>query len=307
MFGSIKNIKEVYSYHVNVGHGNTSFIVTQFTDNTVKIIGVDCSVTDNGKRCYNNINSCIDKIKKKFSLKEFELDIFLLTHPHNDHYTGIMHLIKQKYIVPTTEIWLNNAFIMPSSFFLTIKRTLFRMGCKFFHPVKAMPINRKLSMIDIWYPDKIVIKKGTLTPFKTFTTLTFDEERNPNNASVITCFNFNIKDENFSILFTGDIEKEGWDKVKCPTFLGHVQYYCISHHGSLNGHQRSTCHLHRPITNIANCPNHIKKAILMGRDNAYPGIYSNEVLTDFNSKIVETEGYKFIELQFTNGRVTYYP
>lgn len=308
MINLYKNIKEVYSYHVNVGHGNTSFIVIQYTDKTIKSIGIDCSVTDDGKRCKSNINDCISEIKNKFSINDFELDLFLLTHPHNDHYSGIMHLIKQNHIVGKTEIWLNNAFIMHSAFFLTIKRNLFKMGCRFFHPVHNMTSKRHLFFADIWYPENIIIKKGTLSKAKTLSKLIFQEESNPNNTSVVVSFNFPLDGKLFSILFTGDIEKEGWDKVNCPPYLGHIQYYCVSHHGSLNGHERNVCHLGRSIRNIIDCnfTNTIQKSILMGKDKSYMGIYSTEVLSSFGSKIEKTEGNRFIELQFKNGNVKKY-
>lgn len=301
MFQDIVNIKNVFTYHVNVGHGNTSFIVIETLDNNKTIIGVDCSITDNKERCKKNIDKCIHYIKNKFGLHEFKLQLFLLTHPHHDHYSGIDYLIDNKSIVNNTEIWLNNAFLMRSSFLYTIKQKLFLMGCRFVHPIKQTTVKRNLSMINIWYPEKIVVRKGS--NYKTNTGISLQEETNANNASVIASFNFNIQDKTYSILFTGDIEKSAWDKVKCPKFLGGVKYYCISHHGSLNGHERNICPVGQKIKNISQCPNKISKAILMGRNNAYSGIYSHKVLTDFNGKIKKTESNKFIELDFLNDKV----
>lgn len=301
-------ISNVFCYHVNVGHGNTSFLVLQDLKNEVKIFGIDCSIADDRLRCEKNIDYCISEIKKDFKLVKFELDMFLLTHPHNDHYSGMMHLITNNHIVQGTEIWLNNSFSMPSAFFINIKKALVKIGCKFMQPIANTTKTLKGSILDIWYPEEIVIKKGTMRQVFTTTKIPLREEANPNNASIITSFEFNIDGQIFSYLFTGDIEREGWDKVKCPMYLGNVQYYCISHHGSLNGHERGYCHRGQTISNISHCPNNIHKAILMGRHGAYKGIYSKQVCKDFKGKIIRTEGLcrRFVKLELTTGNVQYY-
>ena len=55
------------------------------------------------------------------------------------------------------------------------------------------------------------------------------------------------------MLFTGDIETEGWAYVStCMPNLCKTTYYCISHHGSITGHIRSNCMpANRYITTLA--------------------------------------------------------
>lgn len=286
------DIDQVFSYHVNVGHGNTSFIIiTYIGSNKPSAIGIDCSIGDTKHvKSKNNIKSCIQYIKRKFDLKNFELDIFILTHPHYDHYSGIQYLISDKHITSDTEVWLNYHYAVPSSFYNNILAQLESLRCKFVEPTSS--ISSKIATI--WHPRQSTTSKHNRHPVFYF-------ESNPNNASVVVQFTF----KNTSILFTGDIETIGWDMMKCPPHMGNVHYYCISHHGSRNGHIRNTCHLKHNIKSVATCPNKIHTAILMGRDGSYRGIYSNDVMTDFTN-ILQTEknasGQKaiFLEINILN-------
>ena len=87
------------------------------------------------------------------------------------------------------------------------------------------------------------------------------------------------------MLFTGDIETEGWENVStCMPYLCKSTYYCISHHGSITGHIRSNCMpANRCITTLADCANSTRLQVLMGRDGAYKGVYSRDVLSDFGN------------------------
>ena len=69
-------------------------------------------------------------------------------------------------------------------------------------------------------------------------------------------------------------------------------YYCISHHGSITGHLRNECIYRNHIKSLADC-NFSRIQILMGRNNAYSGIYSQSVLDDFNNicKVEDSENY----------------
>lgn len=294
---------KVYSYHVNVGHGNTSFVVMQQAEQTM-IIAVDASECENGYKRFtsylSNIDECITHIQNEFELDRFEIDIFLLTHPHWDHYSGIMHLITNQYITKNTLVWLNKIYKTPSGLYMSILVALTKLRCKFVDPIASMTQN--CSFLKIWYPDTSPVNEKS----KYYKRNKFKNNpiiAHPNNASVIAqILVANKQNGTESILFTGDIETEGWDKVKCPKYLGGVQYYCISHHGSANGHKRTVCHRRNIINAVTDCPNNISMAILMGRNGAHSGIYSQKVLKDFNN-ILKTEedtagrkGVKFLEV-----------
>lgn len=295
-----ENVANVYTYHVNVGHGNTSFLIIEYHDSTTKVICIDCSVAHQGSE--PNIQACIDHISKKFNIDHLNIDIFVLTHPHYDHYSGLQYLITKKYITTQTEIWLNHKYsTSPSSFYAAILHQLVILKCKFVFPIR----NISTSNIRIWYPEKTIQNKGV--PSKNL-----QIEPNPNNASIVIQFKFN----DTSILFTGDIETLGWDQMNCPKYMDGVQFYCISHHGSLNGHKRNKCHHGQCITNVVTCPNDFEIAILMGKDKAYKGIYSPTVLNDFSSsniQLLRTEedlqgqkNIKFLEIELFTRKWNYY-
>ena len=293
-------IKGAYSYHVNVGHGNTSFLIVCFDDkNNAKpvVVCIDCKRKRAGRDAIN-FNACVSYIKNKFSINKFELDIFLLTHPHIDHFSGIVYLLNKRYITNNTEIWLNTHYGYPSSFYNAVLEPL-SLKCprlKFVNPVSL----NSFSGMNIWYPEKIIKHNGNESSNTQI-------EQNPNNASVVTQFLFTIGMKKADILFTGDIEMQGWDKVHCLPFLGKTKNYCISHHGSINGHRRNICHLnHKNIKYITDCPNSIQNAILMGKDGAHHGIYSKEVLDGkFKRKIKKTEDADFLEINLLSGVCRY--
>lgn len=101
-----ENISEVYSYHLNVGHGNCSIIVYR-ENGSYNIWMVDCSVFDftNKHNYASNLDACMDFIKKKFEI--CKISKLLITHLHFDHINGIEHLIKRGWIDSNTEVWMN--------------------------------------------------------------------------------------------------------------------------------------------------------------------------------------------------------
>ena len=94
-------------------------------------------------------------------------------------------------------------------------------------------------------------------------------------------------------MFPGDLEQDGWklmDVTKCYPYMTHTHYYAISHHGSINGHLRPSVCPYKKRNNIKDCLcQHTAVPVLMGRDKAFSGIYSSQVLADFNGRILYSE------------------
>lgn len=85
-----------------------------------------------------------------------------------------------------------------------------------------------------------------------------------------------------SILFPGDIEDSGWKHInKCRPYLSQSNYYCISHHGSINGHIRTVFSVYLNILDVRSCSIRADIMFIQGRDGAYSGIISKKVLSDF--------------------------
>ena len=101
------------------------------------------------------------------------------------------------------------------------------------------------------------------------------------------------------MLFPGDIEETGWNRVTTCNGIcdGGLDYYCISHHGSCNGHYRTRCPYGRHIFNLRDCINSSQQNVLMGRDGAFPGIYFRPVIRAFNPEIIEDSEH-FYEIEW---------
>lgn len=288
-------VDEVYSYHVYVGHGNCSLVVYKIKGK-VYIWMIDCSVYDFlQKRNYSsNLKSCIDFIKEKFQLEEFHIDYFFLTHPHFDHFNGIKYLINHSYL-NNTELWMNLYFSWPQPQYNEILALLNNNGNLFREPI----ISNSQKNISILYPKDNIERQSKIKP----------SGKKINNSSTVYHFGFNKK----SIVFPGDLETEGWDEtIECYPYLKECSYYCISHHGSLNGHRRNICQMGESISTIKHCIPNVKYALLMGRDNAFSGIYNPKVISDFGSKLIKIEALKgnelnnFVELNWQNDNRTKY-
>ena len=97
------------------------------------------------------------------------------------------------------------------------------------------------------------------------------------------------------MMFPGDMEKKELDLMtsssNCTPFLNMVDYYCVSHHASITGHLDCRCldPRHPCSSCIRCCKNNLDRAIVMGRDGAFKGIYNPNVINDFGANLVFSE------------------
>jgi hypothetical protein len=265
------NISILYTYHINVGHGNHSLIVFK-VNNRVHIWMVDCSDYDFVSHRYYraNIDNCLKYIKQKFQLVDpIHIDVVMLTHPHYDHYSGINYYIYNKLIDKHTVAYVNLKYHIASHNYNNLLSNLNKLGLQIVEPFSC----NSNKNIRILYPD---IK-------------TFNIRLSPNNISSV----YNIWFDNQSyFVFPGDLEQDGWklmDVTKCYPYMTHTHYYAISHHGSINGHLRPSVCPYKKRNNIKDCLCQHTVPVLMGRDKAFSGIYSSQVLADFNGRILYSE------------------
>lgn len=279
-----EDVTDVRSYHINVGHGNCSIIVFCQNGNW-NIWMVDCSVFDftNKHNYCKNLDDCMDDIKNDYGIDI--ISKLLITHLHYDHINGIEHLIEREWINEDTEVWMNIQYPWKQPTYNRILLQLNSLGVKFIDPI----VSNSTQHINILYPT-ISFNKKNKSP-----------EDSINNASVL----YQICLGNEKMLFTGDIETEGWDNVStCRTYLKKSTYYCISHHGSITGHLRSNCGLNwRHISTLADCADLTEFQILMGRNGAYRGVYSDQVLSDFNNIVKTEDATRYIKIEWSNGKI----
>ncbi len=280
--------EQVFSYHVNVGHGNCSFIVIDSLHGT-KIWCVDSSEWDYlSKKSYrSNIEECLTYISEKFNIKDIKIEKFFLTHPHYDHFSGFIYLIK-KYASKYAEFWINPYYSFSSTSYNKLLHVLNScLRSRTLKIIESYPWNNTPN-ISILNENQLILRSkptGGSTSFKKLvasgklaSSNPYTVQKNVNNSSIIYHFKFGDK----SILFPGDIEDLGWKNIKnCMPYLSRANYYCLSHHGSMNGHIRSSCPAKRPINDVRLCSPLVDVLFIQGRDGAYPGIINKKLLSDF--------------------------
>lgn len=270
-------LADIHSYHVNVGHGNCSFIAFR-RNNKPEIWGIDCSRWDITQHldCWHNIQLCINHIATKYHAS-FVLNKFFLTHPHYDHYSGMFNLLKNQYLTSATEVWINFHYSWPQSKYSNLLRMLGKLSCLFIEPKTT----NSTDNITIWHPTRTVVR--SMTP--KYTAANAMTVSKVNNSSAVFEFTFGNK----RIVFPGDIETEGWDSIDaCDCANRPTTYYCISHHGSITGHTRNGCHQNpslNSLNTVTPCFRASSRRLLMGRDQAYRGIFSAQVLNDFSQNL----------------------
>lgn len=273
-------VSNVFSYHINVGHGNCSIIVFK-EGSHFKMWMVDCSSYDftSGKHYYLNIKKCLKDIEKQYGVKT--ISKLFVTHLHFDHYNAVNKLVEKGFINTDTEVWMNIKYPKHSRRVADMLKCLRDAHVRFIDPTTSINTDH----IQVLYP-----------------TIAFDESFLPpknkiNNSSIVLKFTLDGK----SILFPGDIETDGWDKIDCcRNCLKDIDYYCISHHGSINGHLRR-CDRTNGLVPLSKCI-YSKIQILMGRDTAYNGIYNDQVLNDFvNIEVVE-DANTYIKIDWSKNK-----
>ena len=314
-----KNVK-VFSYHINVGHGNCSLIlsVEKIPEkiNNYWLTMIDCSDYDytNKKHHKSNIEDCFDEIANKINIKKenIHINLFLLTHFHYDHCSGMEYLVKSGYINHNTIFYMNLHYQMASKTVNRILACLFNIKATIIEPINTNI--RKTSFMEILYPECSIFMSKKHVP-KGYTN--WRVESKVNNSSVV----YMLRLRNKTMVCPGDLEIEGFKlmtkKALCGHFLHITNYYAISHHGSINGHPNSGClnpkHKYSLITQCL--ASKLEKAFIMGRNGAYSGIYNPNVIAFFSKNpnvllYTEKDGnnkqIKFFELDWQNSNVTYY-
>ncbi|MFC8770848.1 hypothetical protein [Bacillus cereus] len=276
---------EIFSYHVNVGHGNCSFLVIK-GDDEIKIWSIDCSERDFlTKHSYRkNIDNCLKYISEKFKLDEVKIEKFFLTHSHYDHFSGFIYLIK-KYGASNAEFWFNPFYSFSSSAYNDLLKLLNdKVISKKLKTIDSYPWNNTPN-IRILNEDALILRTKPSKGHKGISNLmaNFMGVKKPiiqnkiNDSSIVYQFKFGKK----SMVFPGDIEEKGWQYINtCIPYLSETNYYCLSHHGSMNGHIRKNCPANFNIQDVTKCCEQVDVLFVQGRDGAFSGIISPKVISD---------------------------
>lgn len=273
-----KNFCAKYATIVNVGFGNCCILF-----NEENVVVIDCSnqETKRSSLCQTNIDAAITWIKSIQNNKSFHIDVFLLTHPHYDHFSGVFNLMK--YMDNETDFYNNCYYLQNSSAYTALLGAICNSHVNIVDPI----VSNSTNCLKIIHPDKSFVKCSKV-----------------NNASVLSSVLANKK----YFVFPGDIEnsctREGWHIVQSnvKTIIQNAGYYILSHHGSSNGcdNQPSS----NPNKAIPNAPNFTFCSTR--RTRRFPNVPDKTTLGLFkNCKRTDAVACKYIEVDFINNSVKY--
>lgn len=303
---------DVISYHVNVGHGNCSIVLIE-AGCCYQLWMVDCSITDKTDHCRNyqyNLDAAFRTISKRLGKQEDEhlhINRFFLTHNHHDHYNGIDYLVKNHYIDDRTICYVNLYYQMASVTFNNVLIALKNSKVKFVEPISS----NSVDAIRFLHPECRIYRSQPTVKNAMSAARKYRIVGTPvNNSSAAVRFELG----GHTMVFPGDLELGGFMHMSgvatCSPHLVHSDYYIISHHGSINGHPTIQCkNPQRPKPSPIDCiTQRMKRVFLMGRDGAYPGIYSPTVV-NYLSRYPNTLEYTeraphYLELDWGSGKVS---
>ena len=236
-------------YFLNVGQGDSEYIKNP--DGTDILIdgGPDSSV--------------LNELGKVMNFGDREINLVILTHPHADHLTGLLEVARRYKI---DEVW-ETGVAYSSSTYDTWQAEIKKQNLTDKFVVAGDEKNFGEVKITILYP---------LSPLKN---KTID---NLNNASIVNRLDY----KDFSVLFTGDAEKEVQQKLLAKNIFADVLK--VPHHGSSTGLTEDFLKIVRPAIAV----------IEVGKDNKYghPAASTINILKSSAVRIFRTDQNGTIEV-----------
>ena len=221
-------------YFLNVGQGDSEYIKTPAGQDILIDGGPDSSV--------------LGELGKVMDFGDREINLVVLTHPHADHLTGLIEVLRRYKV---DEIW-ESGVIYPSATYDAWQKEIAtqKISDQFVAAGKSENFGE--------------IKISVLYPLSSLKNQKID---NLNNASVVTEIDF----QNFSSLFLGDAETDA--QAQFLNSLKPVTVVKAAHHGSSNGLNKDLYQITRPSV----------VAIEVGKNNTYG--HPHQVFLDYLNTI----------------------
>jgi len=192
----------LHIYFLNVGQGDSEYIRTANNFDVLIDGGPD--------------NSVIGQLSDVMPFWDREINLLILTHPHADHVTGLIDVLKRYKV---DEIIATDA-VSTSSEYLEFLKLIKDKNIHFtlVQDINEEDLGNGIKM-DFYYPKQ-----------------SFKDQKidNINNTSIVA----KLVDNKFSALFTGDLEMDEQQILVnngTAEKIGSVNVWKVSHHGSKNG------------------------------------------------------------------------
>jgi competence protein ComEC len=202
------NQSQLKVYFFNVGQGDGILIRTPSHQNIVIDGGPD--------------NSFITKLGQHLPFYDRQIDLMVLTHPHDDHLFGLVEILKRykvKQVLASGVLHTTDAYLewlklikdknIPFKIALNGQEFVFENSCQGKINCRPEPV-----MLKVVYP---------------YESLSGRKMENLNQSSVVTQLVFNQT----KILFTGDLEKAGEEEILSHQTNIESAVIKVAHHGSL--------------------------------------------------------------------------
>ena len=201
-------------------------------------------------------NSVIEELGKFMPLEDKTIEMMILTHPHADHVSGLVEVLKRYKVKEVS--YYNSDF--KSNIFEEFKNEISRQNIHVENP----SIEKKAVVL----PD---IELTYLWPNSNF------KDENINNESLV----FRLKYNKFSAVFAGDCELVCWSELLAKNPQVDSDLLKVSHHGSSNGTTKDVVDRISPTFAV----------ISLGQENKYgfPHKAVVEMLSDANTTIYRTD------------------
>lgn len=222
-------------------------------------------------------DSVLSELGKAMPLRDRNIEVLILSHPHADHLTGINQLLERYSI---GKIYFNGVTYTSNGYL------------EFLNKIKDKNIIASVPEID----DRIYPFPNAnlqfLWPGDKYKERTVD---NANNSSEVVRFCY------FSecALFLGDLETDGQKEMFAELDNQKIQYHTpiskIAHHGSTNGTDQNTLDKIKPIYTI----------ISVGADNKFghPHAATLDLLPRMDIKTYRTDRDGTVQFQLKEGQI----
>ena len=192
-------------YFINVGHGNMSLVKTKN-----KNILIDCNITDD--------NDALNQINEVFNNKN--IDIFIITHLHKDHMQGINALLDDGFKIQK----VYESGFRYSEDNDSAKEDLYKDVVKFLDDHNA----------EVLEPSTNAFIKDRELNLYCLNSMCDKNIEDENIAIHYNCLVIKIEENNNSILYCGDTNREIWEAEIVDKFkhLLETNILLASHHGS---------------------------------------------------------------------------